>query len=116
MSGGRQVEVQVRTPLIQSTPIIDMGCGMTTKAELHQIIDELRESELAAAARFLEAVRAAAGDPVLLALLTAPVDDEPETPEERAAVAVAKSSIAAGEPLIPHEQVRREVLGPQRPI
>jgi hypothetical protein len=37
-------------------------------------------------------------DPVMLALVNAPPSDEPETEEERVAVAAAKASLRAGEP------------------
>jgi hypothetical protein len=44
-------------------------------------------------------------DPVELAILTAPLDDEPETEEERATV---ESSLADTAPDIPFEQLRRK--------
>ena len=50
---------------------------MPTRDSFHRLIDELPESELAAAQRFLHYLGATA-DPVLRALLEAPVDDEPE--------------------------------------
>jgi len=37
-----------------------------------------------------------------------PIDDEAETPEERAAVAEAKAEIAGGARLIPLEEIERE--------
>lgn len=37
-------------------------------------------------------------DPVMVALMNAPASEEPETDEERAAVAAAKASLRAGEP------------------
>ena len=63
---------------------------------LHRLIDELPESELPAAERFLNYLRATA-DPVLKALLEAPIDDEPETEEERRAVQEAREELARGE-------------------
>jgi hypothetical protein len=42
-------------------------------------------------------------------LAPAPLDDEPETEEERAAVAEAKRELAAGEPTVRLEQVKREL-------
>jgi hypothetical protein len=44
-------------------------------------------------------------DPVELAILAAPLDDEPETEEERASV---ESSLADKSPDIPFEQLRRK--------
>ena len=71
------------------------------------MIDELPESELAAAERFLHYLRATA-DPVLRALLEAPLDDEPETDEERQAVHEAREELARGE-VRTLEAVRREL-------
>jgi hypothetical protein len=48
--------------------------------------------------------------PLLEALRNAPVDDEPETEEERAAIEEAIEDERAGR-LIPHEEVRRRWLG-----
>ena len=69
---------------------------MTSKATLHRLIEELPESELVAAERFLAYLRDLA-DPVRRALLTAPWDDEPETEEERQAVEEARAELARGE-------------------
>jgi len=81
--------------------------GMATqadvKAELHRLIDELPESELHAARRFLEYLRDQT-DPLLRALRNAPPDDEPETEEERQAVAEAWEDVRAGR-LIPDEEL-----------
>jgi hypothetical protein len=41
-------------------------------------------------------------------LRDAPVDNEPETDEERAAVAEAREDLAAGR-AVSHEQIRREL-------
>lgn len=70
---------------------------MGVKEEIHQLVDQLMESELPAARRFLEYLRDVGSDPVLRALETAPWDDEPESEEERAAVHVAREQIARGE-------------------
>lgn len=50
---------------------------MGRREALHQLIDDLPEQDLPIATRVLEALRAT-GDPVLRALLSAPVDDEPD--------------------------------------
>lgn len=47
-------------------------------------------------------------DPVRRALDNAPLDDEPETPEEAAAVAEARAELARGE-VISDEELRREL-------
>lgn len=51
----------------------------------------------------------ASGDPVAWMLAHAPLDDEPETDDERNAVAEAKRERAAGVPGIPLEQVKSEL-------
>jgi hypothetical protein len=58
---------------------------MPTRDTLHRLIDELPESELAAAARFLQYLRATA-DPVLRALLNTPLEEAPKTLAERGAI------------------------------
>jgi hypothetical protein len=80
---------------------------MSARDSLHRLIDELPESELAAAERFLNYLRATA-DPVLQALLEAPPDDEPETDDERQAVQEAREELARGE-VRTLEEVRREL-------
>jgi hypothetical protein len=47
-------------------------------------------------------------DPVLRALAEAPEDDEPETPEERAAVAEARRAGRRGD-VLTHAQLRRKL-------
>jgi CO dehydrogenase/acetyl-CoA synthase beta subunit len=79
---------------------------MTIKEELHRLVDELPESESHAAKRFLEYLRNM-GDPVLRAMLEAPEDDEPETEEERAAVAEAQEDFKAGR-VVSHQELKRE--------
>lgn len=61
---------------------------MVTKDQVHHLIDQIPEDDLAAAARYLEYLRDK-GDPFLYALVNAPEDDEEETSEEAAAVAEA---------------------------
>jgi len=68
--------------------------------ELHTLVDHIPESDVPAARKILRAL----ADPVELAILTAPLDDEPETDEERASVA---SALDDGSPDIPFEQLRR---------
>ncbi|MBI4321161.1 MAG: hypothetical protein HY675_21940 [Chloroflexi bacterium] len=59
---------------------------MTGKDELHVLVDRLPESELRAAQRFLRYLNDTATDRLVRTLENAPMDDEPETPEEKAAV------------------------------
>jgi hypothetical protein len=74
---------------------------MPTRDTLHRLIDELPESELAAAERFLHYLRATT-DPAPRALLEAPPDDE------RRAVLEACEELARGE-VRTLEEVRREL-------
>ena len=76
---------------------------MTTKEGLYRLIDELPDAVLPEAERYLVALR---DDPLALMLLTAPIDDEPETEEERAAVEEAREAAARGE-VYTLEEVRR---------
>ena len=82
---------------------------MTTKEELYSLVDDLPDSELHAARRYLEYLRST-GDPVLRAFLEAPDDDEPETEEERAAMAEAHEDFRAGR-VVPHDEAKRRLLG-----
>lgn len=60
---------------------------MTADRQLvDRLIDCLSEAQLASLARFLEAFV----DPVAMALLKAPLDDEPESDEERLAAEEAR--------------------------
>ena len=72
---------------------------MSTKEILHRLVDQLSASESVEAERLLKALQIQ--DPVLRAIALAPVDDEPETDEERAAVQEALDELARGE-LIDH--------------
>lgn len=63
---------------------------MTSRAELHELVDMLPEGELESAQRIL---RALPDDPVVRALLTAPIDDEPVTDDERGLLDKARESM-----------------------
>ena len=78
---------------------------MTAEQELRDIVERLDDDE---AALWLEAVQT--NDPVLLAALLAQIDDEPETDEEREAVAEGRADYAAGH-VKTADQVRRELRG-----
>jgi len=55
---------------------------MTSRDELHRLVDHVPEADVAAARKILRSLV----DPVTLSLLNAPPDDEPETEQEREAV------------------------------
>lgn len=78
-----------------------------TRDAIRQLVDDLDERDLPTAERLLRALRdTGESDPVLRALANAPLDDEPETEEERTAVAVARQELLEGRG-IPHEEVKR---------
>jgi hypothetical protein len=79
---------------------------MTVKEQLHQAIDAMTDDETRSALRTLAD---ASDDSVAWILAHAPLDDEPETEEERRTVSEAKRERAAGMPGIPLEQVKREL-------
>jgi hypothetical protein len=73
-----------------------------TRAELHQIVDELPEASVEVAGQLL---RRAVEEPEVAQLLMAPWDDEPVSETEQAAIREALK-----EPGIPLERVRKELL------
>ncbi len=81
-----------------------------TKEDLHRLVDELPESEHATAQRVLEGLRVLAAVGPLYTTDTAPIDDEPETEEERTAVSEAYEALARGD-VISAEEAKRRLLG-----
>jgi hypothetical protein len=79
---------------------------MTTKERLHELVDELSEP---AAKRALKLVEKEREDPVVVAFRDAPEDDESLSAEDEAALEESHAELAAGVPLIPLEQVMREL-------
>jgi hypothetical protein len=77
---------------------------MATKQQLHDLIERLPENEIATVYRLLAGLLA---DPLWIASVTAPVDDEPYTSEQQADDAEAQAAIDRGEG-IPHAQMLRE--------
>jgi hypothetical protein len=75
-----------------------------TRSDLHRLLDAVPDETLDAAQRALEPL----ADPFLLALASAPVDDESETDEERAAVAEAREDVADGR-VRDWDDIRREL-------
>jgi hypothetical protein len=61
---------------------------MEDRHALHTLVDELPEPELPAARRFLESLRQHPPDSLRLALDGAPLDDEPVTEDDLAAIRV----------------------------
>lgn len=69
------------------------------------MVDELSGQEAETLLRRLEALR---GDQFLRHLDAAPVDDEPVTADEEAAIAEVEADRAAGVPRIPFEDIKRD--------
>ena len=81
---------------------------MTTKADLHRLVDGLPEENLPAAERALTTLQDE--DPVLRAFMNAPLDDEPLTEEDIAAIEEAHEDIRLGRTYA-WEEVRDQLLG-----
>ena len=82
---------------------------MTTREDLHRLIDALPECDLHMAEMLIEWRHHLREDPMLVTLATAPLDDEPTTPEEDAAADQAWQEYLAGN-YITLEQAKRELL------
>jgi hypothetical protein len=80
---------------------------MTTKDTLHQLIDDLPDVAIPEAARFLKNLCSHAAGELPRFLAQAPWDDEPETDEERAAVAEARDDLRNGR-TVSMDEVKRE--------
>ena len=77
-----------------------------TRQHAHELIDRLPETQLSALVGLLETIV----DPVAAALRDAPLDDEPESEEEKQAVAEAREWLQRnGGRGIPHEQAMRSL-------
>jgi hypothetical protein len=76
------------------------------REQAHQLIDRLPENQLSALVGLLETIV----DPVAAALRNAPMDDEPETDEEKQAVAEARDWLSRrGGKGIPHDEAMRSL-------
>ena len=75
--------------------------SVTSREELHKLVDHIPDADIAAARKILRSLV----DPVELSLLTAPLDDEPETEQEREAV---EKALSDPRPDVPMEEVLRE--------
>lgn len=79
---------------------------MPSRDSLHRLIDDLPESEIFRAERVLQALRETA-EPDSFTLENAPEDDEPEVPEEGAAVAEAWREHREGKGFTTEEMKRK---------
>jgi hypothetical protein len=80
---------------------------MVTRERLRSLVEILPETEVPTAVRVMEALSGVAQDEHLAPIDAAPGDDEPESEEERPAVAEAKAALARGE-VVSHADIRRE--------
>jgi hypothetical protein len=76
---------------------------MLARDDLHTLLDAIPEDRLADVRTALTQL----ADPVLLALLTAPEDDEPVTEEDLAALAEARAARERGETIPLDEYLAR---------
>jgi hypothetical protein len=76
------------------------------RSQLHALVDALPDSELTEASRLLRALGEV--DPVVRAALSAPLDDEPFTDEDRKAVEAAEVGFQRGE-WVTNEEMKREL-------
>lgn len=73
------------------------------------MVDELPDDELVAAKRFLEYLRFRSKDPLRALLDEAPLDDEPVTEEDLAAIREGFAEKAKGE-VVSHEEAERLLM------
>jgi len=71
------------------------------RQELHALVDHIPPGDLPTARKILRAL----ADPVWQSILNAPLDDEPDTDQERAEVESARNEKGSG---TSHEEVLRE--------
>jgi hypothetical protein len=77
-----------------------------TRQQAHQLIDRMPETQLSGLVQFLETIV----DPVTAALHSAPLDDEPETADEKAAVSEARAWLQNnGGKGVPHNEAMRRL-------
>jgi hypothetical protein len=79
---------------------------MSDREHAHELIDRLPESQVSALVGLLETIV----DPVSAALRNAPIDDEPESEEEKQSVAETREWLAShGGKGIPHDEAMRRL-------
>ena len=76
------------------------------REQAHQLIDRLPETQVSALVGLLKSIV----DPVAAALRHAPIDDEPDTGDEKQSVAEARDWLARrGGKGIPHDEAMRRL-------
>jgi len=79
---------------------------MVERQVLHVLVDDLPDDELAAAKRFLEFLRSRSKDTLRLLLDEAPLEDEPATEEDLAAIRESFAEKARGD-VVSQEEAER---------
>ena len=79
----------------------ELHANEAERRELHDLVEQIPPRDLPAARKILRAL----ADPVWQSILGAPLDDEPETEEERSEVEAARGETGPG---TTHEEVLRE--------
>jgi hypothetical protein len=79
---------------------------MPATQQLHDLLDQVPESDLPAVHRLLLVYNA---DPVLYSLLTAPPDDEPYSDDQRARDTETIAAIDRGDPSLTSEELARQL-------
>ena len=78
---------------------------MSVKERLHHVVEQMTDEEAEATLRRIDAQRT---DPFVRYLDAAPLEDEPVTGEENAAVAETEADRSAGVPTIPFDDIKRK--------
>jgi hypothetical protein len=78
---------------------------MTDREKLHQLVENLSETELPLAVRILQALDEGES-PLEAALANAPPDDESDDDDDDGGLTEARD-----EPSIPHDEAKRQILG-----
>ena len=91
----------------------NLKVNVDSREEISRMVAMLPDDEIPVARRFIEYLRDLGSDPVLRALVNAPLDDEPETPEEAAAMKIARAELSRGE-VVAWSDVKRKLTRSQR--
>ncbi len=78
------------------------------REEMHRLIEQLPESEIKPALRYLRYLRELGEDELLKKLMSAPIDDEPETEEELNGLRQARRELGSGD-ILSTEELKREL-------
>jgi len=78
---------------------------VTIKERLHDVVDRMSDEDAEATLRRIDAQRT---DPLLRFLDAAPIDDEPVSSDEEAALAKVEADRAAGVPRVSFDDVKHK--------